>query len=105
MDKRFWKDKKVLVTGCTGFLGYWLTTLLLKLGSNVVGLIRDRTPHGNFYLSRLDKSINVIYGTISDYRTIERAINEYNVSIVFHLAAQAIVQVANRFNQNRTTSG
>jgi len=96
MENNFWKNKRVLVTGCTGFLGAWLITLLLRSGADVVGIIRDRNKQSNFYQLRLDNKISIIHGTICDYSTVERAMNEYDVHTVFHLAAQAIIQVANR---------
>lgn len=94
MEKQFWREKTVLVTGCTGFLGFWLTTLLLRFGARVIGIIRDRTPKGNFYLSKLDDEIDIVNGTICDLGCVQRTISDYRVDTIFHLAAQAIVQVA-----------
>ena len=92
----FWKDRNVFITGCTGFLGWWLTDELVKQGANVVGLVRDLVPQAPFYLAGLDKKITVVHGALEDYDTIERAINEHHIDTVFHLGAQAIVGVANR---------
>ena len=68
--------------------------MLLNKGAEVVGLVRDHVPQSNLYLSMLDKSIKIVYGSISDSQLIERTIHEHDVNTVFHLAAQAIVGAA-----------
>ena len=45
MSNHFWQDRRVFVTGCTGLLGSWLTAALRQAGAQVVGLVRDLTPH------------------------------------------------------------
>lgn len=92
----FWRNRKVLVTGCTGFLGWWLTNELVRRGASVVGLVRDLVPQAPFYLEGLDQKVAIVRGSVEDYDAVSRAINEYEVDTVFHLAAQAIVGVANR---------
>jgi CDP-glucose 4,6-dehydratase len=92
----FWKDRRVFVTGCTGFLGWWLTAALVERGAKVVGLVRDQVPSSPFYLNGLADQVKVVRGSVEDYAAVERAINEYDVDTVFHLAAQAIVGVAGR---------
>jgi CDP-glucose 4,6-dehydratase len=92
----FWKNKNVLVTGCTGLLGSWLTRSLVEQGAHVVGLIRDVVPHSNLYRFQLQKKMNTVHGALEDYSVLERSLNEYEVDTVFHLAAQAIVGAANR---------
>jgi CDP-glucose 4,6-dehydratase len=92
----FWKLKNVFITGCSGFLGYWLSEHLLKEGANVVGLVRDFVPQSSFYRFRLNERITVIRGKVEDYPLLERILNEYEIDTVFHLAAQTIVEIANR---------
>ncbi len=92
----FWEGRKVLVTGCTGFLGWWLTSELIRHKAEVVGLVRDLIPEAPFFAQGTDKKISVVRGRVEDYETVERAINEYEIDTVFHLAAQAIVGAANR---------
>lgn len=94
--KQFWKGKNVFVTGCTGLLGTWLTEELVNNGAHVVGLIRDWVPDSRLFLENLYNRITVVRGCIEDLYTIERAINEYEIDTVFHLAAQTIVSIANR---------
>lgn len=102
---KFWENKNIFVTGCTGLLGSWLTKSLVERGGNVVGLIRDLVPKSNLYWAGFDTQINIVRGEIEDYFVLERTINEYEIDTVIHLAAQTIVSIANRnplstFNAN-----
>jgi CDP-glucose 4,6-dehydratase len=92
----FWLDRPVLVTGCTGFLGSWLTIALVEAGASVVGLVRDEVPFSYLRWSSYQDRIAVVRGDATDYGLVERAINEYEIDTVFHLAAQTIVTIANR---------
>ncbi len=90
-----WLNKNVFVTGCTGLLGSWLVDELLDLKANVASLIRDHVPKSRIDREGLINKINVIYGSLEDYDIVERALNEYEIEVVFHLAAQTIVPIAN----------
>jgi CDP-glucose 4,6-dehydratase len=92
----FWKERRVFVTGCTGILGSWLTLALLEAGADVVGLIRDRVPLSNLKLSGAEQRITAVDGDIADGELLERVLNEYELEVVFHLAAQPLVRLANR---------
>ncbi|MBN1179666.1 MAG: GDP-mannose 4,6-dehydratase [Anaerolineae bacterium] len=92
----FWLDRPVLITGCTGLLGSWLSIALVDAGAQVVGLIRDEIPHTHLRQSRYLSRIAVVRGDVTDYELVERALNEYEIETVFHLAAQTIVTIANR---------
>ena len=92
----FWNDRKVFVTGCTGFLGTWLTAELVVRGADVIGLVRDGIWRSPFYLDSIADQVTVVRGSVEDISTVERAVNEYEVDTVFHLAAQAIVGTAKR---------
>ncbi|HIG98704.1 TPA: NAD-dependent epimerase/dehydratase family protein [Candidatus Woesearchaeota archaeon] len=91
-----WKGKNVLVTGGNGFLGSWLVNDLVKRGAKVTCIIRDAVANSSLQLLGLTDKINAVAGTIEDYRTVERAMNEFEAEVVFHLAAQAIVGLANK---------
>src|ERR1700692_4009783 len=92
----FWKDRSVFVTGGTGLLGSWLVKQLLEAGSNVVCLVRDWVPQSELVRSRRIEQVNTVRGEITDRDLIERALGEYEVEVVFHLATQTMVGIANR---------
>jgi CDP-glucose 4,6-dehydratase len=92
----FWDDRNVFVTGCTGILGAWTTRELVQRGANVVGLVRDRVP-GSLVLQTPEwSSVTAVHGDVEDFDLVERALNEYEIETVLHLAAQTIVGTANR---------
>ena len=90
-----WHRRRVLVTGCTGLLGAWLTEWLTGQGADVVGLIRDEVPPSNFHRLGLDRRVISVRGNIEDADLVERTLNEYEIEVVFHVAAQALVTIAN----------
>lgn len=94
--KDFWKDRNVLVTGCTGLLGSHLTQMLVGKNANVVGLVRDQVPKSNLFQTGIVEDINIVRGCVENFHTVERTLNEYEIDTVFHLAAQTIVGIANR---------
>ncbi|ANF35615.1 sugar dehydratase/epimerase yfnG [Bacillus velezensis] len=69
---------------------------LIDQGANVTGLVRDTVPKSNLYQGEQVKQMNIVQGALEDLDVIERALGEYEIDTVFHLAAQAIVGVANR---------
>lgn len=92
----FWQDRRVFVTGCTGLVGSWTVRSLLEQGAHVIGLVRDQTPGSELVRSGTIHSIDVVRGSIEDPIVMERAMAEYEVQTVIHLAAQTIVGIANR---------
>ena len=92
----FWKDRSVFVTGGTGLLGSWLVSQLMEAGANVVCLVRDWVPQSELVRSRRIEQVKTVRGDVCDRDLIERALGEYEVEVVFHVAAQAIVGIANR---------
>ncbi len=92
----FWRDRNVFITGCTGLLGSWLTEALLAREARVVGLVRDWVPDSRLFGQALDRRITIVRGAVEEFATVERALNEYEIETVFHLAAQTIVETANR---------
>ena len=93
MNPDFWKDKKVLVTGHTGFKGSWLCLWLNMLGARVIGFSLDiPCAEGNFQQSGVEGILFAdIRGDIRDNQHLESVFREYQPEIVFHLAAQPIV--------------
>ena len=92
----YWRKKNVLITGCTGLVGSWLTKRLADEGANLVGIVRDGVPFSNLYWQGTDRRMVSINGDIADYELMLRAFNEYEIDTCFHLAAQTIVGTANR---------
>ena len=95
-DMSFWDNKNVFLTGCTGFLGSYMAKELVNQGANVTGLVRDNVPKSNLYEGEEYKRINIVSGVIEDEPLLERILGEYEIDTVFHIAAQAIVGIANR---------
>jgi len=92
----FWRDRSVLVTGATGLVGGWVIRQLLAADADLVCIVRDWVPRSELVASGLLERIRVVRGDIRDQETIERALGEYEVATVLHLAAQTTVGVANR---------
>jgi len=92
----FWKGRRVFVTGATGFLGANLIKRLIAEQASVVCLQRDAVQPNSFDLFGLREKVTVVNGDVQDLPLIQRALNEYEIDAVFHLAAQAIVGAANR---------
>jgi CDP-glucose 4,6-dehydratase len=92
----FWRDRPVFVTGATGLVGGWVVRQLLGAGADVVCLVRDWVPRSELVAERLIDRVRVVRGDVRNQQTIERALGEYEIATVLHLAAQTTVQVANR---------
>ena len=92
MDINFWRDKKVFVTGHTGFKGAWLTFMLNLFGAKVTGYaLKPPTTPNLFSLIDGDKISDSIEGDIRDLDKLQSAFEKSQPEIVFHLAAQPIV--------------
>ena len=93
LDLSFYKGKRVLVTGHTGFKGSWLCNILLYLGAKVYGYSLEPPTKPNLYeLSGIDKKINSCIGDIRDYIKLKEFLEFAKPDIVLHLAAQPIVR-------------
>jgi CDP-glucose 4,6-dehydratase len=84
------------VTGATGLVGGWLVRRLLAAGADVVCLVRDWVPRSDLVAAGLIDQVKVVRGDVRDQETVERALGEYEIATVLHLAAQTTVGVANR---------
>jgi CDP-glucose 4,6-dehydratase len=96
LENSYWQDKRVFVTGCSGFLGSWVVKALVHRGASVVGLVRDHVPQSMLFREGMDKQIRIVNGELNDIPLLERVLAEYEVETIFHLAAQTIVGIANR---------
>ena len=91
----FWSNKKVFITGSTGFKGSWLSIWLHSMGAKVHGYaLEPISSNDNFVVSNLESKINQEYGDICNFSKLESAIESTKPEIIFHLAAQPIVKDA-----------
>lgn len=92
MVKNFYKKKKILITGVTGFKGAWLAYWLKILGSDVYGIGFNPNRNKNlFYSLNLQKKIKLKILDIRDFKKVKNMINKISPEIVFHLAAQPLI--------------
>jgi len=92
----FWHGRNVFVTGSGGFLGTWMLKELRARGAFVVGLLRNQPSGASQPLHRDAQPDFVVQGRLEDYECLVRALNEYKIETVLHLAAQPIVGIAYR---------
>ena len=92
----FWRDRPTLVTGATGLVGSALVRRLVAQGADVVCLVRDWVPQSELVRGGVLEKVKVVRGDVVHQKLVERALGEYEIDTVFHLAAQAIVGIANR---------
>ena len=92
-DLEFYKGKKVLITGHTGFKGSWLCQILIGAGAEVTGYsLEPPTDPSLFVEAGIAEKINHVVGDIRDREKLMRVFEEVQPEIVFHLAAQPIVR-------------
>jgi len=92
-----WEGRNILITGASGFVGSWLAESLVNKKANVIALVRDYVPISTLnYMGTDQKFKAIVNGDITDFFTVKRVFNEYEIDTCFHLAAQTIVGVANR---------
>jgi CDP-glucose 4,6-dehydratase len=92
----FWRDRPTFVTGASGLVGGWLVKRLIAVGADVVCLVRDHVPQSMLFRDYLSDKVKIVRGDVRDQAVLERALGEFEIDTVFHLAAQTIVGIANR---------
>jgi len=93
MKLSFWPNKKVLITGHTGFKGSWLSLWLLKLGAEPIGFALDPPTQPSFFEDAdIASDMISIKGDVRDLRQLEDTIKTYRPEIVIHMAAQSLVR-------------
>ena len=89
----FYKNKKVLITGHTGFKGSWMCETLINAGADVIGYaLKPPTTPSLFYICRLDERMKSIEGDIRDLQRLINVFKDETPEIVIHLAAQPLVR-------------
>jgi CDP-glucose 4,6-dehydratase len=96
LNRAFWLDRPTFVTGGTGLVGSWLIQRLLDAGTDVICLVRDWVPQSEAVRKGNLERVKVVRGDIRDREVLERALGEFEIDTVIHLAAQTIVTIANR---------
>lgn len=93
MISDFFYNKKVLITGHTGFKGSWLTLWMYLMGAKVMGISNSRTSTpSNFKILNLKNKIKSKTIDIRDFKSLKKAILKFQPQIIFHLAAESIVK-------------
>jgi len=93
MTPEFWKDRRVLLTGHTGFKGAWLTLWLQRCGARVTGLaLAPEAAPNLFEAASIATGVRSEIGDVRDLAVVERVVSEAEPEIVLHLAAQALVR-------------
>ncbi len=91
----FYKNKKVLITGASGFKGSWLALTLNYFGANVLGYcLKPATEPSMYKELKIDKKIKNVYADILNTKKLEQVFNEFKPEIIFHLAAQPLVRLS-----------
>jgi CDP-glucose 4,6-dehydratase len=88
----FWKNKKIFITGHSGFKGSWLVSTLLNLGANVAGYSLIDTDRKLFELLKIESHIQNNWGDIRNSELLKQSLNRFKPDIIIHLAAQSLVQ-------------
>lgn len=93
MDLSFYRDKKVLLTGHTGFKGSWMCGMLLQAGARVTGYALEAPTDPNlFTICDLGSKVNSIIGDVRDLEHLRKVFEEVQPEIVIHMAAQPLVR-------------
>jgi CDP-glucose 4,6-dehydratase len=96
INKEFWRDRPVFITGATGLVGSWLVKRLIEAEADIVCLVRDWVPQSELVRADLIDKVKVVRGDVRDQADLERILGEHEINTVIHLAAQTIVGIANR---------
>jgi CDP-glucose 4,6-dehydratase len=94
-DPGFWRGRRVLLTGHTGFKGSWMALWLEKMGAQVVGFaLPPQTDASLYERARVDRGIESVLGDLNDTQSVARVVAHAKPQIVIHMAAQSLVRRA-----------
>lgn len=95
IDASFWKDKRVFITGHTGFKGSWLTLWLHSMGAVLKGFSLNPPTEPSLYgNAAVGRFIDSVIGDIRNYQHLHDAISDFKPEIIFHMAAQPLVRLS-----------
>src|SRR5271163_4124445 len=93
LNRAFWRDRRVFLTGHTGFKGSWLSLWLDALGSDVTGYALDPPTQPNlFELAAVAGRIRSLNGDIRDFARLKNAMADFRPEVLIHMAAQTVVR-------------
>lgn len=93
MDTAFWKNKRVLITGHTGFKGSWLSLWLQTRGAYVIGYSLDPPSTPNFFnIGNIDEDMISVHGDVCDLEHLKNTVVAHRPEIIIHMAAQSLVR-------------
>jgi len=93
LNRDFWKDRRVFLTGHTGFKGSWLSLWLSRLGAKVVGYALDPPTSPSLYKQAgIESDLHSIIADIRDFDRLRAALADFQPEVVLHLAAQSVVR-------------
>ena len=96
LNKKFWKNKRVLITGINGFIGGNLAKTLVELGAKVTGISNNKTKNKFLIFEKLDSKVKMTHTDIVDYKKLSSVVKSGRFNICFHLAAQVDVNIARK---------
>ena len=89
--KNFFKNKRIFITGHSGFKGTWLTACLINFGAKVLGYSKNDEKRYNYERICTFNRVQNVYADILDYKLLKNKIEKFNPQIIFHLAAKSLV--------------
>jgi CDP-glucose 4,6-dehydratase len=93
VEADFWRDRRVFLTGHTGFKGAWLALWLQSMGANVTGFAATVPTEPSLYvLARVGDGMESIHGDVRDSEAISSAVASAEPEVVIHMAAQSLVR-------------
>jgi CDP-glucose 4,6-dehydratase len=95
VNRSFWENKKVFLTGHTGFKGSWLSLWLQEMGADVMGYgLEPPTTPSLFNVSKVGENMNSIIGDIKNFTFLKEKMISFNPDILIHMAAQSLVRLS-----------
>ncbi len=95
-NPKFWEDRRVLITGISGFVGSHLAEKLIEYNCNIVGLVRRHSVPEYKNITHIMKNVKLVEGNLTDINSLFTLIKQFEPEIIFHLGAQSFVPTSFR---------